>query len=113
MRLQKTVNAKIFALTRIKEALLREEYDNFQAVLRGFDVPLYSATKQQAERLLRRLRGKPKRRKYPMILRRDVFNVKETKNKLAKFWVKIPVHHVRGGIKFQFNFHIIKRNCYL
>lgn len=34
-----------------------------------------------------------------MILRRDVFNIKETKNKLAKFWVKIPVHHVRGGIK--------------
>lgn len=36
-----------------------------------------------------------------MILRIDIFNVKETKNKLAKFWVKIPVHHVRGGIKVQ------------
>ena len=34
-----------------------------------------------------------------MILRRDVFNVRETENKLAKFWVKIPVHHVRGGIR--------------
>jgi len=94
MKLQKTVKAKIFGLTRIKE-----EYDNFQACLRGFDVPLYSATKQQAERLLRRLRKKPKQKEYPMILRRDVFNIKETENKLAKFWVKIPVHHVRGGVK--------------
>ena len=85
MKLQKTVKAKIFGLTRIKEILLREEYDNFQPSLKGFDVLLYSATKQQAERLLRRLKGKPKRKEYPMILRRDVFNVKETKNKLAKF----------------------------
>jgi len=37
-------------------------------------VPLYSATKQQAERLLRRLEGKLKpNREYPMILRRDVY----------------------------------------
>ena len=34
-----------------------------------------------------------------MILRRDVFNIRETENKLARFWVKIPVHRVRGGIK--------------
>jgi len=99
MILQKTVKVKVFALTKIKEALLREEYDNFQACLRGFDVPLYSATKQQAQRLLRRLKGKPKRKEYPMTLRRDVFNIRKTENKLARFWVKIPVHHVRGGVK--------------
>jgi len=104
MRLQKTVKAKIFGLTRIKEALLREEYDNFQAVLRGFEAPLYSATRQQALRLLRKIRrrnskGLKRRKEYPMILRRDVFNVRKTENKLANFWVKIPVHHVRGGIK--------------
>jgi len=104
MRLQKTVKAKIFALTRIKESLLREEYDNFQASLRGYDVPLYSATKQQAQRLLRRLKGKCKRKEYPMILRRDVFNIRKTENKLAKFWVKIPIHHVRGGVKVPIQF---------
>ena len=64
-----------------------------------FDVPLYSATRQQAQRLLRRLKRKPKRKEYPMTLRRDVFNIRKTENKLAKFWVKIPVHHVRGGVK--------------
>ena len=99
MNVQKTVKAKIFGLTRIKEALLREEYDNFQAVLRGLDAPLYSATKQQAQRLLRGLKGEPKPKEYPMILRRDVFDIKETGNKLARFWVKIPVHRVRRGIK--------------
>lgn len=99
MKLQKTIRAKIFGLTKVKEVLLREEYDNFQAVLRGFDVPLYSATKQQAQRLLRRLKRKLKRKEYPMILRRDVFNIRKTENKLARFWVKIPIHHVRGGIK--------------
>ena len=103
MIMQKTVCAKIFGLTNIKEALLRTEYDNFQASLKGFDMPLYSATKQQAERLLNKVRkqngGKLKTKKYPLILRRDVFNVRETRNKLAKFWVKIPIHHVKGGIK--------------
>lgn len=99
MNIQKTVKARIFALTRIKEALLREEYDNFQASLRGYDVPLYSATKQQAQRLLKRMGRKPKRKEYPMILRRDVFNVRETENRLARFWVKVPVYHIRGGIK--------------
>lgn len=99
MILQKTVKAKMFALTKVKESLLREEYNNFQASLRGFDVPLYSATKQQAQRLLRRLKGKLKRKNYPMILRRDVFNIRETGNKIAKFWVKIPIHDVQGGIK--------------
>jgi putative transposase len=99
MMVHRTVKAKIFGLTRVKEALLREEYDNFQAYLRGFDVPLYSATKQQAQRLLRRLKGKLKRKEYSMILRRDVFNIKVTGNKLSQFWVKIPIHHVKGGIK--------------
>lgn len=34
-----------------------------------------------------------------MILRRDVYSIRETGNKLARFWVKIPVHGVRGGVK--------------
>jgi putative transposase len=104
MKLQKTVKARIFGLTKIKEALLREEYDNFQAALRGFDVSLYSATRQQAIGLLRKIRkqngkGLKLKKEYPLILRRDVFNVRETETKLARFWVKIPVHHIKGGIK--------------
>lgn len=99
MKLQKTVKARIFGLTKTKETMLREEFDNFQAVMNGADVPLYSATKQQAQRLLQKMKRKPKQKQYPLILRRDVFNIKETDNKLSRFWVKIPVHHVRGGVK--------------
>lgn len=39
MMLQKTVKANIFGLTKIKETLLRREYDNFQTHLRGFGAP--------------------------------------------------------------------------
>ncbi len=99
MKLQKTVKAKIFGLTKTKEAMLREEFDNFQAVMNGVEAPLYSATKQQAHRLLRKMKRKPKQKQYPLILRRDVFNIKETKNELSRFWAKIPVHHIRGGVK--------------
>jgi len=56
MLLQKTIKSKIFDLTTTKEALLRQEYDGWQSWLRGNqEVPLYSATKQQAGRLLRSL----------------------------------------------------------
>ncbi len=59
-----------------KEELLRREYENFQRYLHdNKSVPLYSATKQQADRLLRRI-GKPKEgegKEYPLILRRDVY----------------------------------------
>lgn len=50
MILQKTVNAKLFALTRTKEQKISREYWNFQKALHGEDVPLYYATKQQAKR---------------------------------------------------------------
>ena len=72
MKVRKTIKGKILELRKGKEELLKREYENFQRYLRGDrSVPLYSATKQQAERLLRRLKGKLKPNKeYPMILRR-------------------------------------------
>ncbi len=90
------MKAKIFGLTKTKEAMLREEFDNFQAVMNGVEAPLYSASKQQSHRILRKMKRKPKQKQYPLILRRDVFNIKETKNKLSRFWAKIPVHHYKG-----------------
>jgi putative transposase len=83
---------------RVKEEILKHEYEDFQRYLHGDkSVPLYSATKQQADRLLSRLKGKLKLNKeYPMILRRDVYRA-ETKP--TKYWLKIPISGVRGGIK--------------
>ena len=96
MKARKTIKAKILELRKGKEELLRREYENFQRYLHGDkSVPLYSATKQQAERLLKRI-GKPKERKeYPLILRHDVYRAR---TKLTQYWLKIPIHGVRGGI---------------
>jgi len=93
MMLQKTVKAKLFGLTRIKEAKISREYANFQRALHGENAPLYSATKQQAQRHTKRFNGLGE---YRLIIRRDCFKVKELGLKLSKWWAKIPVFG--GGI---------------
>ena len=74
MLAKKTIKAKILKLRKGKEELLRREYGNWQRYLRGDkSAPLYSATKQQADNLLNRLKREIKPNKeYPLILRRDV-----------------------------------------
>lgn len=92
---EKTIKAKILELRKGKAGLKRE-YENFQRYLRGDkSAPLYSATRQQADRLLKHI-GNPKEGKeYPLILRREVYRA-ETKP--TKYWLKIPIYGVRGGI---------------
>jgi putative transposase len=104
MKAKKTIKAKILELRKGKEELLKREYENWQRYLRGDkSAQLYSATKQQADRLLRRLRGKLKPDKeYPMILRRDVYR---TDTKLTSYWLKIPIYGVRGGINVPIKTH--------
>jgi len=104
MKAKKTIKAKILDLRKGKEELLKREYENWQHYLRGDKtVPLYSATKQQAERLLRRLKGKVKPNKeYPMILRRDVYRAY---TKLTPYWLKIPIYGIRGGINVPIKTH--------
>ncbi|MBS7628347.1 transposase [Candidatus Bathyarchaeota archaeon] len=97
MKARKTIKAKILELRKGKEELLKREYENWQRYLRGDKtVQLYSATRQQADRLLRRLKGKIKPNKeYPLILRRDVYRAT---TKLTQYWLKIPIYGVKGGI---------------
>ena len=104
MKVKRTVKAKILELRKGKEELLKREYENFQRYLRGDkSVPLYSATRQQADRLLRRLKGELKPNKeYPLILRRDVYRAD---TKLTPYWLKIPVYGVRGGINVPIKAH--------
>jgi hypothetical protein len=96
MKARKTIKAKILELRKGKEELLRREYESFQRYLHGDrKAQLYSSTRQQADRLLKRI-GRPKEGKeYPLILRRDVYRAN---TKLTPYWLKIPVHGVRGGI---------------
>jgi putative transposase len=66
-------------------------------------VSLYSATKQQADRLIKKLKGKIKPNKeYPLILRRDVYRAN---TKLTPYWLKIPIYGVKGGINVPIKTH--------
>ncbi|MEM3520347.1 MAG: transposase [Thermoproteota archaeon] len=88
-----TIQAGIVGLTRRKKEILDREYTNLQRFLSGDKtVLLYSANKQQALRYYRKV----KQKEYPLSLRRDLINLKRAK---AFWFLKIPVHGVRGGIK--------------
>ncbi|MBO3833030.1 MAG: transposase, partial [Candidatus Brockarchaeota archaeon] len=100
---KKTIKAKILELKKEEEELLRREYENFQRYLRGEKtVPLYSATKQAAERFLRRLNGKLKEREYPLMLRNDTYSIRIER---SPYVLKIPLYGVWGGIKVPIRTH--------
>jgi len=88
-----TVQCGVVKLTRRKRETLDREYDNLQKFLKGNkNVPLYSANKQQALRYYKRVKLK----NYPLSLRNDLINLRRAKT----FWfLKIPVHGIRGGVK--------------
>ncbi|MHA1506195.1 MAG: RNA-guided endonuclease InsQ/TnpB family protein [Candidatus Asgardarchaeia archaeon] len=96
METTKTIRCKLIGLTKRKLELLNREYDNFQHYLKGEDRGVYSATKQQGKRTYRKI--KPDK-EYPLVIRKDLMDIRKTDNKLAKYWARIPIHGVRGGIK--------------
>jgi len=79
-----------------KREAVEREYHAWQRQLGGKDETLYSATKQQAERLRRRVKKQDrhglKRKEYPMILRRDCVKVQCQKDSVFKWWIRIPVN---------------------
>jgi len=95
MDVTKTIKAGIIEMTKIKEKLLSEEYENLQKFLHGEDVKLYSANKQQAKRFYKKI--KPSK-EYPLSIRKDLIKVERRDTKIAKYWVRIPVAGKRGGI---------------
>lgn len=104
MLAKKTIKAKILELREGKRQLLEEEYQNYQEYLGGNkDVELYSATRQQAERFLIRLKKQngekiDEEKDYPLILRNDVYDVQKEDTKLTQYWIRIPVAGKRGRI---------------
>jgi len=92
----KVIKAKIVHLTKIKEKLLTEEYENLQKFLHeGGNVKLYSANKQQAKRYYKKIK---QNREYPLSIRKDLIKIHNRETKLVKYWVRIPVAGKRGGI---------------
>ncbi len=100
---RKTIKAKILELKREEEELLRREYESFQRYLRGEkSAMVYSATKQAAERFLRRLNGKLKEGEYPLMLRNDTYRIEIEQ---SPYLLKIPVYGVWGGIRVPIRTH--------
>ncbi len=88
-----TVQSGIVKLTRRKREALDREYANLQKFLNGDKTAsLYSANRQQALRYYKCV----KQKEYPLSLRSDLINIRRAK---AFWFLKIPVHGVRGGIK--------------
>lgn len=95
MNVKKTIKAKIVHLTKVKQRLLEEEYENLQRFLRGESAELYSANRQQAKRFYRKI--KPYK-EYPLSIRKDLLKVERRNTKIAEYWAKIPVKGRRGGV---------------
>ena len=112
LKLQRTIHAKLILDREGKRQAVEREYDAWQRQLHGNDEQLYSATKQQAERLKtkirkqqeqaakqletkrkkqRRVRGINPLKEYPMTLRRDLVKLQEQKASVFKWWIRIPV----------------------
>ncbi len=101
MLAKKTIKAKLVLDSQTKRALIGSEYYAWQRYLHGrIDAGLYSATKQQADRFLKRIGNRFKQnREYPMILRNDVFKIMKDSTKAQyKYWTMIPVADVRGRV---------------
>jgi IS605 OrfB family transposase len=97
MLIRKTIKAKVINPTNRKQDILENEYQGFQDALHGKGADLYSATKQQAERLLKKIKT-PKHRHYPLILRRDVIRLERQDTVIASYWFKFPCFGIKGGI---------------
>jgi len=99
MLAKRTIKCKVLELRKGKEELLSREYLNFQRFLHGDKtVLLYSATRQQAERMLKRISSPKEGKAYPLILRRDVYKLEKTASKLTEYWLRVPIGDVKGGI---------------
>ncbi len=95
---KKTIVGKLVSLTAHKKECLDSEYSNLQLLMRGLPAKLHSANKQQALRFYKKKQPK----EYPLSIRNDLLKIKESNNKLSRFWVKIPVAKQRGGIWLAF-----------
>ena len=95
LKLRRTIHAKLVLDRQGKREAVEHEYWAWQHQLQGSNEQLYSATKQQAERLRRRVKNQSKhglkREEYPMILRRDCVKVQPQKDSVFKWWIRIPV----------------------
>ncbi|MBC5792432.1 MAG: IS200/IS605 family element transposase accessory protein TnpB [Nanohaloarchaea archaeon] len=91
---RKTVVCRFQKPNKKKLEAVEREYRNTQKYLQGEDdVDLYSATKQQMDR-----RAGNEDNEQPLFIRNDSFEVVERDTDLTKYWVRVPVASVYGGV---------------
>ncbi|RLF89019.1 hypothetical protein DRN43_04625 [Thermococci archaeon] len=96
MKARKTIKCGVVFLTKHKQNLLDQEYDNFQHFLQtGEDLGVYSAHKQQARRFYKKIK---KSREYPISIRNDLLKIEKRPTKIVKYWARIPVKGQYGGV---------------
>lgn len=106
---QISVTGKIVGLTKIKESILEQEYDNFNNICqqvqecRNNDIePKYTWFKnkdtycQQVTSAIRVIKRQfHELSEQPLYLRNDVSRIEKKDNKFAKYWLKIPTKQRR------------------
>jgi putative transposase len=105
MLIQKTIKSKIHSLTKIKAKRISQEYQSFQLALKGEQVELYSATKQQAERYAKKIKrneGKQIARNHPLVIRRDLVKIEKQDTRISKFWARVPIFGGSIWVPIQF-----------
>jgi hypothetical protein len=89
-----TVKAKVTDDSKNKLGKIESEFQNYQVYLQsGYIaiVNLYSATKQQAQRALKKIKQPNPKKQYPVILRRDLVDMQKDIKFEGVYWMKIPV----------------------
>ena len=103
MLVSKTIKCRIFGPTKKKLELLNNEWDKYQDFIEleendcdwlADKVSVYVSYKAQA----RWYWSKFKKQNFPISVSNQILKIKETKHKLAKYWVRIPIKAKRGGI---------------
>ena len=90
-----TVKAKVTDDSKNKLGKIELEFQNYQVYLQSrctAIVNLYSATKQQAQRALKKIKQPNPNKQYPVILRRDLVDIQKDIKFEGVYWMKIPVY---------------------
>jgi hypothetical protein len=90
-----TVKAKVTDDSKNKLGKIESEFQNYQVYLQSgctAIVNLYSATKQQAQRALKKIKQPNPKKQYPVILRRDLVDIQQDIKFEGVYWMKIPIN---------------------
>jgi transposase len=114
-----TVKAKVTDDSKNKLGKIESEFQNYQVYLQSrctAIVNLYSATKQQAQRALKKIKQPNPKKQYPVILRRDLVDIQQDIKFEGVYWIKIPVYpnsiniRIKTSCKYDLTEYLIRES---